>query len=195
MLHDGNRVNLYGKRRMSQWFLLGTTACAVLWADVSASTGQELPSGGGPVPTVRRGANGQIEVVPPSAAAPPGIGQRSATPAVAPEPARPEAILHRTLPAVHSTAPPPPRQPVIMVAPIKPRVPDTAPRGAVVATYSVKMSDGSQFTGTVRFGAPYYDGKGVFALSGNRIVINPDGPGVGPNRTTITDHITLEAIP
>ena len=84
---------------------------------------------------------------------------------------------------------------MIIVAPVTPQVPDTTPRGATVATFSVMMSDGSPFTGTVRFGAPNYDGKGVFALSGNRIIVSPDGPGLGPNRTTITNHITLEAIP
>jgi hypothetical protein len=57
------------------------------------------------------------------------------------------------------------------------------------------MSDGSPFNGIVGFGAPYYDNKGVFALSGNNIIVNPSGPGLDPNRTTITDHITLEAIP
>ena len=86
-------------------------------------------------------------------------------------------------------------QPEIDVTPTMPRVPDTIPRGAVVATYAVKMSDGSPFTGTVRFGAPHYDNKGVFALSGSEIIVNPNGPGLGPNKTTITDHITLEAIP
>jgi len=83
-----------------------------------------------------------------------------------------------------------------MVAPVTPHVPDTTPRGATVATYSVMMSNGSAFTGTVRFGPPYYDANGVFALSGNnKIIVNPGGPGLGPNRTTMTDHITLEAIP
>jgi hypothetical protein len=82
-----------------------------------------------------------------------------------------------------------------MVAPVIPHVPDTTRRGATVATYSVRMSDGSPVTGTVRFGPPYYDGKRVFALSGNKIIVNPEGPGLGPNRTTVTDHITLEAIP
>jgi hypothetical protein len=57
------------------------------------------------------------------------------------------------------------------------------------------MSDNSRFTGTVRFGPPYYDSNGRFALIGNHIVINPSSPGIGPNRATITDHITLEAIP
>ncbi len=74
-------------------------------------------------------------------------------------------------------------------------MPDTAPGGAVVASFSVSMSDNSPFTGTVRFGAPYYDNNGKFVLSGNKIVVNPEGLGIGPNTTTITDRITLEAIP
>jgi hypothetical protein len=57
------------------------------------------------------------------------------------------------------------------------------------------MSDGSPFTGSVVLGAPYYGGKGVFALSGNKIIVNPDGPGLGPTKTTTTHHITLETIP
>jgi hypothetical protein len=88
----------------------------------------------------------------------------------------------------------PPAQPVITVTPNTPDVPDTTPLGAVVATYTVTMSDGSPFSGTVRFGAPFYDGGGIFALTGKNIIVNPTGPGVGPNTATITDHITLEAI-
>jgi hypothetical protein len=103
--------------------------------------------------------------------------------------------MSRAAPAARVRAPPGPAQPVIIVAPVTPHMPDTSSRGAVVATYSVTMSDGSPFTGIVRFGAPYYDGGGVFALSDNKIIVNPDGPGVGPNRTTVTKHVTLEAIP
>jgi hypothetical protein len=191
VLHDGIQKNLQSKRRI----LLGTMVCAVLWENIPASIGQGLPSGGGPVPALRRGADEEIEVVPPNTSDRRQIGQHGTPPAaVAPKPAQPAATLHRAAPAARSQ-PPPTRQPVIMVAPVTPRVPDTTPRGAVVATYSVMMSDGSPFTGTVRFGAPYYDGKGVFALSGNKIIVNPDGPGLGPNRTTITDRITLDAIP
>jgi hypothetical protein len=84
---------------------------------------------------------------------------------------------------------------VIEVRPNTPRVPDIAPSGTVVARYSVRMSDNSPFTGTVRFGPPYYDNDGRFALRDSNIIINPSGPGIGPNRGTITDHITLEAIP
>jgi len=47
----------------------------------------------------------------------------------------------------------------------------------------------------VRFGPPYYDNDGRFALAGSNIIVNPDGPGIGPNKATMTDHITLEAIP
>ena len=84
---------------------------------------------------------------------------------------------------------------MIEVTPNTPRVPDIAPSGTVVARYSVRMSDNSPFTGTVRFGPPYYDNKGRFALAGSNIIVNPDGPGIGPNKATTTDHITLEAIP
>jgi hypothetical protein len=84
---------------------------------------------------------------------------------------------------------------VIEVRPNTPRVRDTAPGGTVVASYSVRMSDYSPFTGTVRFGPPYYDSEGRFALTENAIIVNPNGPGIGPNQATITDHITLEAIP
>ncbi len=103
-------------------------------------------------------------------------------------------VLTRTTFTVRGTTPPPPPQPVITVAPNSPEVPDTTSLGAVVASYTVVMSDGSPFTGTVGFGAPFFDGGGVFALSGNNIIVNPAGPGLGPNMTSITDHITLEAI-
>lgn len=64
----------------------------------------------------------------------------------------------------------------------------------MVASFAVTMSDGSSFTGTVGFGAPNFDAGGIFAISENNIIVNPSGPGVGPNTTTLTDLITLEAI-
>ena len=184
------------RRASLRWVLRGTLAAAMLSADIPTSPAQELPQGGGPVPPVRRGANGQIEVVPPDHATRPPAGKHSVAPATtAPKPAPLPPIPHHAVPVARSTAPPGPPRPVIMVGPVTPHVPDTTPRGATVATYSVTMSDGSPFTGTVRFGPPHYDGTGVFALSGNKIIVNPEGLGLGPNRTTITDHITLEAIP
>ena len=69
--------------------------------------------------------------------------------------------------------------------------------GAVVASYTVTMSDGSPFVGTVGFGAPNFDAGGIFALRGSpasgNVIVSPTGPGVGPNLGTITDHITLIA--
>jgi hypothetical protein len=184
------------RRANPRWVLFGTLAAAVLWADIPTGAAQELPQGGGPVPPVRRGANGQIEVVPPDHATRPPAGKHSAARATtAPKPAPLPPIPHRAVPVARSAAPPGPPRPVITVAPVTPHVPDRTPRGATVATYSVMMSDGSPFTGTVRFGPPYYDGNGVFALSANKIIVNPGGPGLGPNKTTITNHITLEAIP
>src|SRR5262249_15998795 len=113
------------------------------------------------------------------------------TPKAAPTDSIPQPVA----PAARIKQSPGPAQPVISFALITPQVPDTTLRGAVVGTYSVKMSDGSPFTGTVRFGAPYYDAGGVFALSGNKIIVNPNGPGLGRNKTTVIMQITLEAIP
>jgi len=93
--------------------------------------------------------------------------------------------------------PPPPPAPVITVTPNTPQVPDTISVGAVVATYTVTMSDGSPFAGTIGFGPPNFDAGGIFALTGSptrgNVIVNPNGPGVGPNLGTVTDHITLVA--
>jgi hypothetical protein len=96
--------------------------------------------------------------------------------------------------------PPPPPSPtaaVITVTPNTPQLPDTTARGAVVATYAVTMSDGSPFVGTIGFGPPNFDAGGIFALAGSptsgNVIVNPNGPGVGPNLSTVTDHITLVA--
>jgi len=168
-------------------------AVSLLIADVAAGLAQGLPSGGGPMPELRRGAKGQIEVVPTN----PAASQPASRTSTAPAP--PPTSRGGAPPAVRVTAPPPapagPLRPVIDVRPNTPKVPDTAPGGTVVARYSVRMSDNSRFTGTVRFGPPYYDSDGRFALVDNNIIVNPKGPGIGPNKATITDHITLEAIP
>jgi hypothetical protein len=86
---------------------------------------------------------------------------------------------------------------MIAVTPNTTQVPDTAPLGAVVATYTVTTSDGSPFGGTIGFGAPNFDAGGIFSLAGSptsgAIIVNPRGPGVGPNLSTVTDHITLIA--
>jgi hypothetical protein len=173
-------------------FVVGA-AVSLLLADVAAARAQELPSGGGQMPELRRGANGQIEAVPTN----PAIRQAPGRTSTAPAP--PPLSRGGAPPPVRVAAPPPvpagPLRPVIEVRPNTPKVPDTAPGGTVVARYSVRMSDNSSFSGTVRFGPPYYDNNGRFALAGSNIIVSPNGPGIGPNKATITDHITLEAIP
>ena len=82
-----------------------------------------------------------------------------------------------------------------MVTPTTPRVPDTTPLGGVVASYSVAMSDGSPFTGSVRFAAPNYDAKRIFAIAGDKIIVNPNGPGLDRHGATGTYRITLETVP
>jgi hypothetical protein len=99
--------------------------------------------------------------------------------------------------AITATGAPPPPAAVITVTPNAPQVPDTTSVGAIVASYTVTMSDGSPFVGTIGFGPPNFDASGIFALTGSatrgNIIVNPRGPGVGPNLGTITDHITLVA--
>ncbi len=86
------------RRRMISRFAVGA-AVSLLLADVAAARAQELPSGGGPMPELRRGANGQIEVVPtnPATRAPPG---RAST-----APAAPPLTRIGAPPAVRVTAP------------------------------------------------------------------------------------------
>jgi hypothetical protein len=50
--------------------------------------------------------------------------------------------------------------------------------GTIVATVTAAWSDGSTFTGTLGFVGPYYDDGGTFALSGNKVIVNPAGMGL-----------------
>jgi hypothetical protein len=88
--------------------------------------------------------------------------------------------------------------PIITLNPVAPSIPDTTAKGAVVATVTVTMDDGSPFTGTLGFVAPNVDAGGIFSLTGSgssfNVIVNPNGPGVGPNTGNITDNITLEAL-
>jgi hypothetical protein len=181
-----------GDRQYLSWSLLAMLAPVLVCAEATTNVAQELPRGG-TVPDLRRAPDGQIEAVP-QRAAPPG-GRRTAAPAGnAPKSEVPRDIRNGAVPAVSVVAPQSP-QPVITVLPKTPRIRDTAPLGTVLAGYSVRMSDGSRFTGRVRFAAPHYDSNKVFALTGDTIIVNPNGPGLGPNKTTITRHITLETVP
>jgi hypothetical protein len=97
--------------------------------------------------------------------------------------------------------PPPPLSVVITVTPGTPTIPDTTTKGTLVASFTVSMSDSSLYTGTIVFGPPNFDNNSVFSLSptvknpdgsvSGQILVNPNGPGVGPNPDTVTDHVTL----
>jgi len=107
---------------------------------------------------------------------------------------KPFSVGGTTQPPPPPPPPPPPvLVPVITVTPDHPAIPDTSKPGASVAVVTVAMSDGTAFTGSIRFAAPNFDAAGMFALSGNSIILNPTGPGVGPD--TPLQHITLEALP
>lgn len=90
---------------------------------------------------------------------------------------------------------------VITFTPAAPTVPSSTSKGSKVASFTVKMSDGSPFTGTVKFDAPNFDNGGVFALANvsssaaaGDIIVSTTGPGFDTTKTvTITDHITLTA--
>jgi hypothetical protein len=45
----------------------------------------------------------------------------------------------------------------------------------------------------LKFAPPYGDDSGRFMLSGNDIIINPNGPGVGADGGT-TQNITISAV-
>jgi hypothetical protein len=67
----------------------------------------------------------------------------------------------------------------VTLNPANPTILSNTPPGTVVATISVTWSNGAPFTGSLSFGPPNSNGGGVYALSGNNLIINPSGPGVG----------------
>jgi hypothetical protein len=87
---------------------------------------------------------------------------------------------------------PAPRQLVISFDPPSPSIPSDAPPGTVVATVSAKWSDGTPFTGTLGFAPPYFNGGGVFAISGHKLIINPEGPGAFAS-SGIKRNVTIRA--
>jgi hypothetical protein len=74
--------------------------------------------------------------------------------------------------------------------PPNPSIPKTARGGTTVATVIARWSDGTPFSGTLAFGPPYWNAGGAFAISGNKLIVNPNGPGVAAGETT---HVTIVA--
>ncbi len=74
-------------------------------------------------------------------------------------------------------------------------IPASTPKGATVATVQGVWSNADPFTGTYAFTSPYGTGSpasGTFALSGNNVVIDQNGPGVGFDGGT-TQNISVSA--
>ena len=91
-------------------------------------------------------------------------------------------------------AAPIPAPPVLSLSfePPNPKIPSNTPKGATVATIITSWSNGDLFTGTLGFGSPNFDAGGVFAISGNSLIINPLGPGLNAPGGTI-EHVTVDA--
>ena len=84
------------------------------------------------------------------------------------------------------------QQLVISVNPPSLSILPDAPPGTVVATITVAWSDGTSFTGTLGFAPPYSDDGGIFAISGDKLIINPAGPGARALSGT-TRNVTVTA--
>lgn len=77
-------------------------------------------------------------------------------------------------------------------SPPNPSTPSTTPLGATVATITASWSNGQSFTGTLGFGPQSSNAGGVFAISGNSVIINPSGPGGGGAGGTV-EQVTIVA--
>jgi len=81
---------------------------------------------------------------------------------------------------------------VLSFNPPNPSISANAPLGSVVATITPTWSDGNPFTGTLSFGPPNSNDQGVFAISGNNLIVNPSGPGVSADANTV-QNVTIVA--
>jgi hypothetical protein len=81
---------------------------------------------------------------------------------------------------------------VLNFNPPNPSIPANMPVGSVVATITPTWSDGSSFTGTLSFAQPYSNDNGVFAISGNNLIVSPSGPGVSGDANTV-QNVTIVA--
>jgi hypothetical protein len=77
--------------------------------------------------------------------------------------------------------------------PPNPSIPANAPLGSIVATISPTWSDGSPFTGTLSFAQPYSNDNGIFAISGNNLIVNPSGPGIPAADANTVQNVTIVA--
>jgi hypothetical protein len=89
-------------------------------------------------------------------------------------------------------APPPAPTPVLSLTfePPNPSIPNTTPKGATVATIIPTWSNGQPFTGAVSIGNS--NPAGVFAISGNSLIVSPSGPGLAAAGGTV-EQVTMIA--
>lgn len=76
--------------------------------------------------------------------------------------------------------------------PPNPSITPNSSSGTVVTTITATWSDGTPFTGTLGFAPPFSDDAGTFAISGDKLIINPAGPGVSALGGT-TQSVTITA--
>ncbi len=74
-------------------------------------------------------------------------------------------------------------------SPSTPSVPANAAVGTVVTALTASWSNGTTFTGTLSFVSPYKNDGGLFALSGNNVVVNGSLASLGGT----TQEITVQA--
>jgi hypothetical protein len=83
--------------------------------------------------------------------------------------------------------PPPPPGCMLSLNPMVVTILSTAPKGT-----ELSVIDAVSCTGAPAFGAPNFDDGGLFAISGQKIIINPQGPGVAAlGNTTQSATITV----
>ena len=75
-------------------------------------------------------------------------------------------------------------------SPSTPSVPANAAVSTVATTLTASWSNGNPFTGTLSFVSPYTNDGGLFALSGNKVVVNGNLSSLGGK----TQEITVQAL-
>jgi hypothetical protein len=81
---------------------------------------------------------------------------------------------------------------ILSFDPANPSISASTPLGSTVSAIKASWSDGSPFAGSLNFGPPYSNAQGVFAISGNNLIVNPAGPGMSGSANT-TLNVTVVA--
>ncbi len=185
-------ASIFGRTRwILKWVLLGTIGAVPVWVGLTASVAQQLPPGGELIAPLRRGADGNIERVPPGAKPPPAAGGRpSAAPSEIAKPNEPPLAPVNTvgtrfvvsaddMPAPNTT-PPDDIDPIGVGRP--PGVIPQAPKGFSVSLFATGA-------GNARWLAVAPNGDVFLAASANgRIMMLRDTKGKG-----VADAITTFA--